>query len=425
MNKPSLPSSNNAITVAARSSLLSQVQVNEVLKKIQHFLPEVEFDPTWVTTIGDHDQKTSLRDLGKTDFFTKEVDSLLLQELCQIAIHSAKDLPDPLPKGLSVVALTEGLDPSDSLVLRDSQTLDTLPKRAKVASSSLRRIELVKQLRSDLTFVDIRGTIEKRLKKLNDGEIDGVVIAEAALIRLGLTHLNRIRLEGETVPGQGQLAVIARSDNKQMRLLFSFIDSRPVSVYLGLTTPQEHPLIKYVHCPIIQIVPRTEALSFSPSFTHIIFTSKSAVQIYCAQKGPKSLTHKTVICVGEKTAKKLRGYGVEVDAIAQTETAEGVVELLDTFDLSGSKVFWPHSSGSRTVLTDYFSKKGIAFTEEVIYDTIPLEPAGLPSEFEELIFTSPSTVDAYLNYFGKLPEDVTLTPIGPVTADYLKTKINF
>jgi hydroxymethylbilane synthase len=211
-----------SIKVGARASKLSQAQVWEVHRELAHYHPDIEFVPEWVTTTGDKDQNTSLRTMGKTDFFTKEVDALQLDGKIRISIHSAKDLPEPLAEGLQLVALTRGVDPSDSLVYNT----DPLPHGAKIGTSSLRREQNLMQWRPDFKCVDIRGNIQQRLSLLDEGEIDGIVMAEAALIRLGLTHRKRIPLDGEAAPLQGQLAVIARSEDKEMAELFSCIDAR-------------------------------------------------------------------------------------------------------------------------------------------------------------------------------------------------------
>lgn len=205
------------IVVGARASPLSRVQVAELLRELQLTHPDTYFRPIYVNTTGDNDRKTSLRDLDKTDFFTRELDEMVLNQECRIAIHSAKDLPDPLPQGLKLIALTKGVDPSDSLVLREKERLDSI---TTVATSSARREESVRALRCDLKFVDIRGTILERLDQLYTNIVDGVVIAEAALIRLGLIHLNRLSLPGETAPLQGRLAVLAREEDMEMHSLF-------------------------------------------------------------------------------------------------------------------------------------------------------------------------------------------------------------
>lgn len=221
-----MPKKAQIISVAARNSPLSKAQVNEILLEIHKHHPHLSFNPAFVVTHGDKDQMTSLRTLGKTDFFTREVDHLLLNGTCQIAVHSAKDLPEPLPQGLQMVALTIGLDPADVLVLRSHESIESLPEKAVVATSSERREEAVRQLLPKARFIDVRGTISQRLSLLETQTADAVVIAEAALIRLKLTHLNRIRLLGPTAALQGQLAVISRYGDAEMQSLFACIDSR-------------------------------------------------------------------------------------------------------------------------------------------------------------------------------------------------------
>ncbi|MBA3816927.1 MAG: hydroxymethylbilane synthase [Parachlamydiaceae bacterium] len=214
------------LVVGARRSPLSQAQLREVELALFKYHPHIAFNGLLVDTSGDKDLVTSLRGLDKTDFFTKEIDLLLLSAACRIAIHSAKDLPFSIPKGIKIVALTAGVDPADSLVLRPGASFANLPLGAMIATSSERREAAVRELRSDLCFCDIRGTIGQRLEKLDQGVVDGVVIAEAALIRLGLRHLNRVKVPGETVKYQGQLAILARDEDHEMFDLFACLDSR-------------------------------------------------------------------------------------------------------------------------------------------------------------------------------------------------------
>ncbi len=217
------------LSVAARPSTLSKAQVKEIYEQLILSHPLLKFEITYISTQGDKDKKTSLRHLDKTDFFTQEIDQWVLLGKNRIGIHSAKDLPFPLATGLEIFCLTKGIDPSDSLVLRRGETLNRLSPLAKIATSSLRREEQVKQLRNDFTFCDLRGTIEERLQKMESGEVDGVVIAEAALIRLGFTDLNRIKIPGKTAQGQGQLAVVGREIDKEIKGLFSFMDVKQIN----------------------------------------------------------------------------------------------------------------------------------------------------------------------------------------------------
>lgn len=214
------------LKVGARRSRLSRAQVDEVHAEIRRYYPDVRFDPLWVETTGDRDQTTSLRTLDKTDFFTKEIDALQLAGACRISIHSAKDLPEPLAPGLILIALTRGQDSSDALVLREGEALHTLLPHAKIGTSSERRETNVHSLRPDLICVDIRGSIDQRLELLNSRQIDGLVVAEAALIRLHLTHLNRLLLPGTTASLQGRLAILARENDEEMKNLFACLDER-------------------------------------------------------------------------------------------------------------------------------------------------------------------------------------------------------
>lgn len=203
----------------ARGSPLSRAQFDEVSKDPR--LSHVCLKPVWVETMGDKDKKTSLRDLGNTDFFTKELDEMVLQKKIRFAVHSAKDLPDPLPEGLTIAAMTEGVDPRDCLVFRPHENLDSLPKNGKVGVSSVRREEMVRALREDLAFVDVRGTIGERLLLLENRFVDALAMAEAAIIRLGLHGLNRMILPGKAARHQGRLAVVIKSGDEEMLSLFS------------------------------------------------------------------------------------------------------------------------------------------------------------------------------------------------------------
>lgn len=214
------------ITVGARNSPLSRAQVNEIYEEIRAVDPRIAFDPRYIETKGDKDQKTSLREMERTDFFTEEIDKMLLEKKCRIAVHSAKDLPESIPKKLVIAAITKGVDSSDCLVFRSGDSLDTLFPNSIIATSSERRENTVKSLRKDLTFRDIRGNIGQRLEKLYSKEVDGVVIAKAALIRLQLLHVNWVTLSEDAAPLQGKLAVIIHEEDHDMKDLFSRIDTR-------------------------------------------------------------------------------------------------------------------------------------------------------------------------------------------------------
>lgn len=212
------------LTVGLRASPLAQVQGNEVLFELRKVHPHIKFYPVLIKTTGDNDLKTSLVTLERSDFFTRQIDELLLGGGCRISIHSAKDLPDPLPCGLMRVALTRGVDPRDALVFRVGHTLSDVPIGGRIGTSSKRREEVIKAVREDLVCADIRGVIQYRLAQLDRGSYDGVVIAEAAIVRLHLQARSRLLLTGPTPALQGKLAVLAREGDEEMKNLFACID---------------------------------------------------------------------------------------------------------------------------------------------------------------------------------------------------------
>jgi hydroxymethylbilane synthase len=198
------------------------MQVKEVQDEIVCVFPNIRFEPIWILTKGDCDKTTSLREMEKTDFFTDTIDQRQLEGEFRISVHSAKDLSDPLHPELEVVAVTKGVDSSDVLVAKQFP----IPLGARVGTSSLRREAFLKQWRPDLICVDIRGTIDERLRLLDEGCVDGVVMAEAAIIRLKETHRPRMRLETEVAPLQGKLAVVALKGDVEMKQMFKSVDTR-------------------------------------------------------------------------------------------------------------------------------------------------------------------------------------------------------
>jgi len=210
------------IRVVARNSRLSLAQAQEVMAKIKG----VEWKLIPMASYGDKHLEIPLTENIMPDFFTKELDEALLNDEADIAIHSAKDVPYPLPQGLEVIALTECLANADVLVSRRKEKLSQLKSGAKIACSSPSRQQQILKLRPDLEIVDIRGNIDQRLAKVFNGEIDALVVAECALKRLELEEFIAETLPIKTHPLQGHLAVVAKAGNVQLKSLFYPLDIR-------------------------------------------------------------------------------------------------------------------------------------------------------------------------------------------------------
>jgi len=212
------------IRIGTRKSPLALRQVDEVLDLLARQGIYFPYAVVGIDAPGDIDKRTPISEVEGSDFFTKGLDEALLSGHIDCAVHSAKDLPEMLPEGLEIVAMTASIDPSDAWVARNGFTFSNMPAGSKVGVSSRRRKEQVAALRPDLRIADIRGTIGERLRQYDEGRFDALVIASAALVRLGLEDLICERLDPrffQPHPLQGRLAVSARSGDKEIKTLFS------------------------------------------------------------------------------------------------------------------------------------------------------------------------------------------------------------
>ncbi|MDP8262169.1 MAG: hydroxymethylbilane synthase [Candidatus Ancaeobacter aquaticus] len=204
------------LRVGTRPSRLAIAQVEEV----RSFFPGLIFNVMQIATKGDKDKVSSLTVRENTDFFTYELEQALLHDQIDIAIHSAKDLDENMPNSLSIALMTPSISCFDCLVARGGYTLDTLPSGAVLGTSSVNRNESIKRYRNDLDVKDIRGNIDQRVEKLDRGEYDAVIVAHAALLRLGLEkRISQIIPLNVITPHplQGALAVQIKEDNVRLK----------------------------------------------------------------------------------------------------------------------------------------------------------------------------------------------------------------
>ena len=216
---------NKKIRVIARGSRLSRLQVEEVFKNF----PELAYEIKYLESYGDKNQQISLLNgEAPADIFTRELDDAIRQGDADIAIHSAKDLPYPLPEDIEVIALFPAFDTTDSLVSRDHKKLAELPVGSIIGTSSPLRKKGLNELRPDLTIKGIRGCIEERVQQVKDGKYDAAIVATCALKRLGMEDEIAEVLPFPTHPLQGFLAITAKkgSDLKQAFASKSILDKQ-------------------------------------------------------------------------------------------------------------------------------------------------------------------------------------------------------
>lgn len=216
---------NKKIRVIARGSRLSRLQVEEVFKNF----PELAYEIKYLESYGDKNQQISLLNgEAPADIFTRELDDAIRQGDADIAIHSAKDLPYPLPEDIEVIALFPAFDTTDSLVSRGHKKLAELPAGSIIGTSSPLRKKGLNELRPDLTIKGIRGCIEERVQQVKDGKYDAAIVATCALKRLGMEDEIAEVLPFPTHPLQGFLAITGKkgSDLKQAFASKSILDKQ-------------------------------------------------------------------------------------------------------------------------------------------------------------------------------------------------------
>ena len=205
-------------------------------------------------------------------------------------------------------------------------------------------------------------------------------------------------------------------------------------LYLGLDAPSQDEDAEYLHFPIIQVIPKDhhlaeikEAFQEMDNYTHLIITSKSAANFFVKNlkafgKNPENL--KTpVIAVGKKTAQTCQELGLFVVAIADEETSEGVTKVIQELNLVDPYFFWPHSALSRTVIFEFLKQFGHRFKSCAIYDTVSVYRGPLPLLYsgDEIVFTSPSCVSAFDQFYGWPSSGIILKAIGPITQEKLNS----
>lgn len=219
--------SKKKLIVGTRSSQLALWQADFVIGELRKRYPDLAIEKRLMTTKGDKILNAPLAKIGGKGLFTKELETAMLAGEIDIAVHSLKDMPVVVPEGLVITAVTERADAGDALVSQRYGSFAALPEGAKVGTSSLRRRAQLLHARPDLQIVDLRGNVNTRLRKLEEENFDGIILACAGLKRLGFgERIRQVLPQSLCLPavGQGALAIESRIDDRETRELLSFLD---------------------------------------------------------------------------------------------------------------------------------------------------------------------------------------------------------
>ena len=228
-----MPQAVRELVIGTRGSKLALWQAEWVHVRLRQLEPGLSVSLKRIKTTGDKILDTPLAAIGGKGLFIKEIEDALLRGEIDLAVHSMKDVPTHLPEGLEILSIPERDDPRDVLISRDGMTLDRLASGARIGTSSLRRQAQLLNVRPDLSIQILRGNLDTRLRKLEAGEYDGIIVAAAGLRRLGWTDRVTEYLSPDVcLPaiGQGALALEGRADDAFVRDAAARLEHRPTRI---------------------------------------------------------------------------------------------------------------------------------------------------------------------------------------------------
>jgi len=221
------------LVIGSRGSQLALWQTNFVKTNLENRFPDKSFEIKIIRTTGDDQLESALSKIGDKGVFTRQIEAELLTGGIDLAVHSLKDLQTEQPQGLKIGAVCEREVPNDALVSKQGVSIDDLPRNAKVATGSLRRRSQLLHHRPDLEIAEIRGNVPTRLKKFDESNLDGVILAYAGLKRLGFeSRISEVIPFNIMVPavGQGAIAVEVREKDKQTIEILEKLEHRQTRV---------------------------------------------------------------------------------------------------------------------------------------------------------------------------------------------------
>jgi hydroxymethylbilane synthase len=219
------------LRIGSRGSQLALWQANHVASLLREKGHTVEIEV--IKTTGDKITDVALAKVGTKGMFTKEIEEALAAKRVDLAVHSLKDVPTDLAQEFELAAIMKREDPRDALISVKFSALEELPQGAKVGTSSLRRQCQLKAMRPDLEIFPLRGNVDTRLRKLESGEYDAIILAAAGVKRLGLDQYVRSRISADVMcpaVGQGALAIETRRDDAHTRVLLAFLNDADTRV---------------------------------------------------------------------------------------------------------------------------------------------------------------------------------------------------
>lgn len=301
----------HTIRIATRASQLALWQANHIASLLRQQSDVAEVELVQVSTQGDRDRSEPLRQFGGLGVFTREVQNAVLEDRADLAVHSLKDLPTKSEQGLALAGIPARGPVFDVLVVPQSSSansIDDLPQNARVGTGSPRRQAQLKHLRPDLDLREIRGNVETRLRKLDEGEYDAIVLAEAGLVRLGLSDRGFVRLSPPAMfpaVAQGALGLECRESDAEVCELLERLSDRETRVAATAERALLSELRAGCHAPLGAL---SQIENESLSLSAVVLSLDGAERLHAECTG----SVEDPISVGRHLAELLREQGVDL-----------------------------------------------------------------------------------------------------------------
>lgn len=411
----------SVLRIATRNSPLALWQANYVKDRLEKEHKDLQVEIVGMTTKGDQMLDRTLSKVGGKGLFLKELQVSLLNGETDIAVHSMKDVPVELPEGLEITTLCEREDARDAFVSNDYQNLYALPKGARVGTSSLRRVVQLSSAFPALEFAELRGNVNTRLAKLDNGDYDAIILAAAGLIRLGLED----RIKQYITPdlclpavGQGVVGIECRSDDEQTKALLKPLHSPESDLLLAAERAMNAKLNGGCHVPVAGYAQVEKGRIRMRGFVGAI----DGAQLLSSDETSLKLSRESALELGQVVAQKLLDQGA-ASLLEQAYLAESPIAQTakPKILLTRQSVYLGNSMSILEAL-DY---------QPVHVQTIKIEPsynATMLAQFDDLerytdvVFVSRNAAEvgmAIIDERGGLPASVRTMAVGAETAKQL------
>ena len=413
----------SVIRIATRNSPLALWQANFVKQELQRLHHKLDVKIVGMTTQGDQLLDRSLAKAGGKGLFLKELEMSLLNNDTDIAVHSMKDVPAALPIGLEIATLFAREDPRDAFVSNEYQNLYALPKGAKVGTSSLRRTAQLRSAFPNLEFIGLRGNVNTRLAKLDEGLFDGIILAAAGLIRLEFTDRIKQYISPELclpAVGQGVVGIECRTDDERVKALLKPLHNRQSSLQMAAERAMNARLEGGCQMPVAGFA----ELSKGKITLRGLVATVDGAKLLKSRQTSRELTEQSAALVGEQIADDLLKQGAAeiIRSVRDEIVAAPQKSLTPVVVLTRQQQFLGNMANILESL-DYQPVVIQTMDIEPVYDAALLKTLKNLQDYTDIVFVSRNAVEVGMALIKQqqldIPVSCRVMAVGAETAKQL------